>query len=238
MPTHKGVEEYLNVFTGKKETPAETLKAIDNMMANGLSDHALLYIDALLILAGQKRDATLMRALNSRKSQIKFPFKFNTYRQNGAADNNNTRPEARRMLPPGTPIIFKPNLNPDKIYEELFKIKNKEESVSGIPFWFVVYNFFESIGWLAPAPNGENPKQTKFIAWVRHCFGWEWKRKDFKRINPRFKKHFEEWPEENQTDKKYCALSSELRSTYQQPKPDGDWEDKDIYYKKYKKHYN
>lgn len=232
MPTHKGVEEYLNVFTGKTETPAETLKAIDNMMANGQSDHALLYIDALLILAEQKNDLNLKRALNSRKSKIRFPFKFNTYRQNGATDNNNTRPEARRMLPPGTPIIFKPNLNPDKIYEDLFKIKDKEELVSGIPFWFVVHNFFESIDWL------EVKMDTKFITWVRHCFEWEWKRKDFKRISPRFKKHFEEWPEENQTDKNYCALSAELRSTYQKPKPDGDWEDKDIYYKKYKKHYN
>ena len=232
MPTYKGVEEYLNVFTGKKETPVETLKAIDNMMANGQSSHALLYIDALLILAEQEEDATLMRALNSRKRQIRFPLKFNTYRQNGAADDNNTRPEEQRILPPGTPIIFKPNLNPDKIYEDLFKIKNKEESVSGIPFWFVVHNFFESIDWL------EVKMDTKFIAWVRHCFGWEWSRKDFKRISPRFKKHFEEWPKKNQTDINYCALSSELRSTYQQRKTDGDWEDKDTYYKKYKKHYN
>ena len=229
---HKGVEVYLNVFTGKNETPAETLKAIDNMMASGQSGHALLYIDALLILAEQKNDATLTRDLNCRKSQIKFPFKFNTYRQDGAADENNTRPESQRMLPPGTPVIFKPNLNPDKIYEDLFKIQNNEKSVLGIPFWFVVHNFFESIDWL------EIKMDTKFIAWVRHCFGWEWSRKDFKRINPRFKMHFEEWPEETNTDKKYCALSSKLRSTYQQPKPNGDWGDKDIYYKKYKIHYN
>jgi hypothetical protein len=232
MATHKGVEQYMNVLTGKNETPEETLTAIDNMMANGLYDHALLYIEALLILAEQENDRTLIQALNRRKSQINFPLKFNVYKPDGAADENNTRPEERIMLPTDTPIIFKPNLNPDKIYEDLFTIKKNEEYVSGIPFWFVVHNFFENIDWL------EVKMDTKFIAWVRHCFGWEWEREDFKRINSRFKKHFEKWPEVNKTDKNYCALSSKLRNTYQRPKPDGNWEDKDIYYKKGRIRYN
>ena len=238
MSNKQRVEVYINEFTGEIETPEKTLKVIDNMIASGHSDNALLYIDSLLILAIEKNDLALLKALEGKKNKIKFPFKFVPYKETGAADEDNTLPETARKLPAGTPVIFKENLNPDKIYEALFSLRAKGQAVSGIPFWFVVYNFFESIGWLAPAPNGENPKQTKFIAWVRHCFGWEWKRKDFKRINPRFKKHFEEWPEENQTDKNYCALSSELRSTYQQPKPDGDWGDKDIYYKKNRIHYN
>lgn len=200
---------------------------------------ALLKLYALFRFSEDEEDDDLKAECIKRIGMLELPSirLCGFYDKDGPADDVNTPPSTSKTLPPGTPIIFKPNLNPDKIYEDLFEIKNNEESVSGIPFWFVVHNFFESINWL------EVKMDTKFIAWVRYCFGWEWKRGDFKRISPRFKnknkhKHFEEWPKENQTDKNYCALSSELRSTYQKPKPDGDWEDKDIYYKKNRKHYN
>lgn len=100
MPTRKGVEQYMNVLTGKIETPEETLTAIDNMMANGLYDHALLYIEALLILAKQENDQTLIRALNSRKNKIRFPFKFDTYRETGAADPINKKKKPKALETP------------------------------------------------------------------------------------------------------------------------------------------
>lgn len=101
MPTHKGVIQYTNDITGKIETPAETLEAIDNMMAKGLSDHALFHIDGLLILAEQKNDTTLIRALISRKNKIRFPYKFDTYRETGAADSNNKKKPKTLETPGG-----------------------------------------------------------------------------------------------------------------------------------------
>ncbi len=129
-------------------------------------------------------------------------------------------------------VILKPNLNADKICEDLSKIKESEKDVIGIPFWFVVHNFFETIGWL------EELRDTKFIAWVETKFGWEWSRKDFKRILPRFKCSFENWTDGFNTDKKYSDLAQKIRNTYQQQNNDGSWVDKDIYYKENKKHYN
>ncbi len=130
------------------------------------------------------------------------------------------------------PTIFKPNLNVDKIQKALSNIKESRNKPNGIPFWYVVYNFFSTIGWL------EITKQTRFIAWVETNFGWERKRKYFKRIDKRFKQSFEAWSVNSRTDKEYIDLANKLRNTYQQQKRDGSWEDRDIYYKENKIHYN
>lgn len=90
------IEHVFNEVTGKTVCVSEILQQIDNMIAAGRSESALFDIDALIIVAAENNDEKLKKDLERRKNKYRFPYKYQPYQEEGAADQINQKKEKRK----------------------------------------------------------------------------------------------------------------------------------------------